>query len=247
MGFVGVIDSGVGGLTVLNKLRQRYNVSFTYVADHAFCPYGTKSNEIVYSRADKLVSQLKGMGADAVVLACNTMSVYAECLSKSHGLPVYDVITPTCGRITANTAVRRVALLATRSTIANGLYQSILAKHGIETMTFDCSEFVPFVEQRTINTIACQQTVNKALRGLATVDVDAVILGCTHFPLVRRQIAYYCDDGKIAECDCDLPESLITNVGLRLTTAYFTTGNVDFANNASGYFENVKFKRLILD
>ena len=141
MGFIGVIDSGVGGLTVLQRLRQNYAYDFVYVADHAYCPYGAKSNDVVFSRASALVQYLKNNGAPGVVLACNTMSVYAKQLQQLYEVPVYDVITPTCKRI-VESGVKSVALLATRSTIANGMYQENLSRHGIDVVPFDCSGFV---------------------------------------------------------------------------------------------------------
>ena len=99
MGFIGVIDSGVGGLTILQQLQQSHPYNYCYIADHAFCPYGNKSNDVIYSRASKLVRHLQGQGAQAVVLACNTMSCFADKLQQEHNLPIYDVITPTCKRL----------------------------------------------------------------------------------------------------------------------------------------------------
>ena len=199
MDLIGIIDSGVGGLTILQQLQQSRPYNYRYIADHAFCPYGNKSNDVIYSRASKLVQYLKGQGAQAVVLACNTMSCFADKLQQEHNLPVYDVITPTCKRLAGSNA-RKVALLATKSTIANGYYQQLLSKYGIQVVTFDCSAFVPYIEQGTTTSLACQRTVDKALRDLPKTKADAVILGCTHFPLLRSQIAYYCDNAAIVQC-----------------------------------------------
>ena len=246
MGFIGVIDSGVGGLTVLQRLRQNYPYDFTYVADHAYCPYGTKPNEVVLSRASKLVEYLKKQGAQGVVLACNTMSVYADKLRQLYGIPIYEVITPTCKNVIESKA-KTVVLLATKSTIANGTYQAILSQYGIQVHTFDCSDFVPYVEQCSATSIACQRVVYDALHELPKMKVDAVVLGCTHFPLLRRQISYYCADTRIVECCCYLPSD-ITDVSTRGKTAYYTTGNVDFANDASSWYkvDSIAFKHLLL-
>ena len=245
MGFIGVIDSGVGGLTVLRKLVANYHYNFVYVADHAFCPYGTKTNEVIYSRASKLVGFLKDKGAQAVVLACNTMSVFADKLQHEHNIPIFDVITPTCKQIIDSNA-KRVALLATKSTVANGAYQANLSKFDIQTLAFDCSAFIPYVEQHATTSLACQRAVHNALSSLCTTQIDCVILGCTHFPLLRRQIAYYCDDSKIVECTCALPDNLSAASLPNKNVAYFTTGDVDFANVAASYFKNVSFQRIAL-
>lgn len=246
MGFIGVIDSGIGGLTILQQLLSSTIYDYVYVADHAFCPYGNKPNEVLFSRASKLVNYLKKQGAQAVVLACNTISVYANKLQQVHGIPIYNVITPTCQQLIANTAVKRVALLATKSTITNGAYQDYLSQHGVKVVAFDCSAFVPFVEQRSTTTLACAQTVKNALRALPQARVDAIILGCTHFPLLRRQIAYYCDDSKIVECRAEIPADIDAATSTRRMTKYLTTGDVDFANSAALSFSNVNFRHISL-
>lgn len=247
MGFIGVIDSGVGGLTILRQLVDAYSYDFVYVADHAFCPYGTKSNDMVYSRASKLVGFLKDKGAQAVVLACNTMSCFADRLQQIYELPIFDVITPTCNRL-VNSGVHNVALLATRSTIANGAYQANLQRRGITVTPFDCSAFVPYVEQNATTTIAFQSTIHNVLRDLPQMQADAVILGCTHFPLLRRQIAYYCPYSQIVECSCDLPSGIADAFGANKNVAYFTTGDVDFANLAASWCKDkrVSFQHLSL-
>lgn len=246
MGFIGVIDSGVGGLTILQQLRQSHSYNYVYIADHAFCPYGTKRNDVLFGRASKLVDYLKCQGAQAVVLACNTVSVFADRLQQTHKLPIYDVITPTCQFVVDNRAIKKVALLATKATITNGAYQSCLAKHGIEVVSFDCSAFVPFVEQRATTTLACQITVHKALRNLPQTQVDAVILGCTHFPLLRRQITYYCHNDKIVQCRCFLPSDIDGASSSTPTVQYLTTGDTDFANTSAACFKDVNFIHVTL-
>lgn len=245
MGFIGVIDSGVGGLTILQKLLNDYTYNFVYIADHAFCPYGVKPNDVIYNRAGMLTDFLKNQGAQAIVLACNTLSVFANRLQQDFNLPVYDVITPTCRQITQDVSLRSVALLATQSTIANNVYQSVLSKCDIEVVPFDCSSFVPFIEQRSINSLACQQTVDLALRHLPQTRADAVILGCTHFPLLRRQISYYCFEAKIVECRCDLPSDIDGATDARQSVRYYTTGDVEFANAAAAYFKSVNFTHVL--
>lgn len=245
MEFIGVIDSGVGGLTVLQKLKLTRPYNYRYVADHAFCPYGSKTNHVLFHRASKLVQYLKDNGAQAVVLACNTISVYAAELSSLYNLPVYDVITPTCKAVASNPNVKRVALLATRSTINNRAYHDILSQQGVEVADFDCSAFVPFVEQCATTSLACLSAVDKALRNLPKAQADAVILGCTHFPLLRRQISYYCNNSKIVECCCDLP-SVPFSFAAQPSVKYFTTGDVDFANSAARWCGDVSFAHVDL-
>lgn len=243
--FVGVIDSGVGGLTILNQLQKRYRCNFRYIADHAFCPYGTKTNKEIFLRADKLVFNLVSHGAKAVVVACNTASVFAKKLSAKYSVPVCEVVTPTCERIANYGFVKRVALLATNSTIRNGMYVNTLSNIGIEVFNFPCSSFVPFIEQGATETPACYQALSTALHKLPSLNVQAVILGCTHFPLIKKKISAYCGDAKIIECACDLPKDIaLPNNSPQ--TEYFTTGKVCFADIAAKPFANVCFQYIKL-
>ncbi len=241
MSFIGVIDSGVGGLTILKSLRRRYKYNFCYIADHAFCPYGIKSNQEVFARVDKLTTFLKAEGAQAVVIACNTASVYAKQLSKLHNVPVFDVIVPTCQQIIGN--CKKVALLATDATIRNGMYKTVLSEYGIEVVNFPCSSFVPYVEQCKTDSSKCLQTIKETLSTLPEENADAVILGCTHFPLLKRQIAPYCGTAQIVECVCNLPSDILQQEQLP-NIIYLTTGNVKFANKAAKPFDNVCFNKL---
>lgn len=243
--FIGVIDSGVGGLTILNRLRRQYPYNFRYLADHAFCPYGIKSNREVFSRVDTLTSNLVSMGAQAVVIACNTASVHAANLAAKYPVPVCEVVTPTCNLIAESRSINRVALLATNSTIRNGMYSAILAKRGIEVCNFPCSSFVPFIERGETETPACRKAVETALHELTYANVDAVILGCTHFPLLKRQIVPYCGGAQIIECVCSLPTHVMSPQ-INPKAEYFTTGDVNLANAAAASFNNICFRHISL-
>lgn len=245
--FVGVIDSGVGGLTILQKLvAVNNNQNFIYIADHAFCPYGTKTNDTILSRAEKLVGFLQEKGAYSVVIACNTASVFSDELRAKFAVPIYDVIEPTCKAVQKITKTKRVALLATNSTIANGAYQKTLLQSGIQTVDYACSKFVPFVENAATASISCLKTIEQTLKTLPQSNVDAVILGCTHFPLLKRQISYYCKNAELIECQCELPMLSVENGGMQGQITYYTTGNVDYANVAAKPFGSVHFKKLLL-
>ena len=223
-GCVGVIDSGVGGLTVLKNLQEQYpHCNFVYLADGAYCPYGIKTFEQIFNRVSVLIEFLQSSGAAAIVLACNTASVFADKLRAKFSLPIYDVIVPTCKLVVATTVKKRVALLATNATVKSGAYTSLLNDSGIAVVSFPCSSFVPFVEQNAVDTLECEAAVRKALRELPQCDVDAVILGCTHFPLLKNKIAPYSNGAKIIECCTDF--SPVFHVpGNTEKTIFFTTG-----------------------
>lgn len=240
--FVGVIDSGVGGLTVLKQLQSHSLCSYVYLADGAYCPYGTKKPSDVFLRVTELIHFLQNNGAKAVVIACNTASVHADSLRQRFSLPIYDVITPTCKRVVNTTTSKKVALLATNATVESLVYQRKLNAHDISVVSFACSRLVTFVEANEIETPSCEAAVKSLLFGLPRCDVDTVILGCTHFPILREKIAPYANGAKIVECCTDFPP-ICSGVECQ-DTVYLTTGSESQANNAAKWFGNVSFTRV---
>ena len=243
---VGVIDSGVGGLTILQQLqRDNPTCNFAYLADSAYCPYGTKKPLEVLRRVQRLIRFLQDIGAQAVVIACNTASVHAETIRQQFNLPIYDVITPTCERVAGVTKSRRVALLATNRTVASRAYQRKLKEKGIAVVPFPCSEFVPFVEADAVDSAECSRAVDRALRSLPSCNVDTVILGCTHFPILHKKIAPYAYGATIVECCTDF-QPINCDGKERGKTVFLTTGSEKQANNAATWFGNVNFLHVNL-
>lgn len=240
-----VIDSGVGGLTILRQLQSKFpHCNYLYLADSANCPYGTKSQQQVYSRIDTILTFLRSCGASSAVIACNTASVHADKLRQQYDFPIYDVITPTCQHVATVTSTKRVALLATNATVESGAYQRQLSDYGIDTVVFKCSSFVPFVESNNVFSVECRSTVCNVLANLPQCNVDTVVLGCTHFPILRKQIAPYVYGATIVECQCNFELANLRCDGLLGQTVYFTTGNVNSANTAAQWFGNVNFKHI---
>ena len=239
--FVGVIDSGVGGLTVLKQLQREFPFcNYLYLADSAYCPYGTKQPQEIQRRVEILINFLQDNGAQAAVIACNTASVFAKSLREKFTLPIYDVIVPTCQLVTSVTRTKRVALLATNATVNSRAYQRELQNQGITVTTFPCSSFVPFVEANLTDASECIEAVHNSLWQLPDSNVDVVILGCTHFPLLRKQIAPYVNGAKIVECCTDFqPRTYSSKQALE--TVFFTTGAEKQANFASQWFGEVNF------
>ena len=245
--FVGVIDSGVGGLTVLKQLQKDFpNCNFVYIADSAYCPYGTKQPSEILRRAETLVKYLQDNNAQAAVIACNTASVYADTLRQKFSLPIYDVITPTCRLVAKTTQTKRVALLATNATVKSCAYQQLLNESEISVVSFPCSSFVPFVEANAVDTSDCEVAVATALSTLPKCNVDTVILGCTHFPILKSKIAPYTHGANIIECFADLQFPVMDEKAASGVTAYFTTGRVEQANRASQWFGKINFSHIDL-
>ena len=189
-GVIGVFDSGVGGLTVLAALRRRLpNADLLYLGDTARVPYGTRSPGTVRRYAARCASALhQSHGIDALVVACNTATAHAlESLTASAsaaGIPVIGVVEPG---VEAAVAVTRgsVAVIGTEGTIRAGSYQTALQARGYAVQAQACPLFVSLAEEGWTDDPVTQLV---ATRYLAHLDADTVILGCTHYPLLRRVI-----------------------------------------------------------
>ena len=247
LGCVGVIDSGVGGLTVLKQLQRDFpNCSYVYLADSAYCPYGVRTPQEIQQRVEILIKLLQSYGAQAVVIACNTASVFADAMRSQFDFPIYDVIVPTCNRVASVTQTKRVVLLATNATVSSHAYERQLQKRGVEVVAVPCSSFVPFVEANEVNTAKCSNAVEKALANISSSHVDTVILGCTHFPLLRKKIAPYFNGATIVECCTDFQPPVSCLVEQSPKAVFFTTGLEKQANFASQWFGEVHFLHIDL-
>lgn len=244
--YVGVIDSGVGGLTILRQLQNEYPFcNYIYLADSAYCPYGTKGPQEISRRVETIISFLQDNSVQAVVLACNTASVFADTLRNQFDIPIYDVIAPTCQLVSKVTQTKRVALLATSATVKSCAYQQRLNDSGIAVVSFPCSSFVPFVEANAVDTPECDVALHCALHELPHCNVDTVILGCTHFPILRKKIAPYVNGANIVECVADF-SSRVSASQQAGNTIFLTTGSEKSSNFAAKWFGNIQFLHIDL-
>jgi len=199
---IGVFDSGMGGLTVLSALAKAMpNEQFIYLGDSARLPYGTKSPETVVRYARQASKELVRRGVKALVVACNTASASAlKILAEDFSpLPVYGVVDPGAQAAAMQADASGVLVLATESTILGGAYQRALLKQNPSLTIYGraCPLWVTLAEQGWVDeqaTSLTQHTLEHGLRGFVDDLVSTsnhpktVLLGCTHFPLFRRQI-----------------------------------------------------------
>jgi len=192
MARIGVFDSGVGGLTVLNALHRRLPAESTvYLGDTARVPYGTKSSDVVvrYSRTNArflLEHDLK-----LLVVACNTATAHAlETLQRELPVPVIGVVEPGARAAAALTRSRRIGVIGTAGTIASGAYQRALAAAvpGAEVVARACPLFVPLAEEGWTDGDVPRLVAERYLGDLRG-DIDTLVLGCTHYPLLAPVIA----------------------------------------------------------
>lgn len=191
---IGVFDSGIGGLTVVRALRAaRPDLSYVYLGDTARAPYGTKSPETVRRYAEDCADFLLAHGAKAVVIACNTASsLAADHLRARHpGLPIFEVVGPAVRAAHVASEKRKIGLIATRATVASGAYERQLKDldPDVEVVARHAQLLVPLVEEGWVDAPETAAVIAKYVAPVREAGVDALILGCTHFPLLKDRIA----------------------------------------------------------
>lgn len=206
-GPIGVFDSGYGGLTILDQIKQTMpEYDYIYLGDNARTPYGTRSFEIVYEFTLQAVNKLFEMGCQLVILACNTASAKALRSIQINDLPGIDsnrrvlgVIRPTVECIGDITQSRHVGVLATSGTIKSESYPLEIHKlyPDIVVSGEACPMWVPLVENQEYNSPGADYFVKKHIDSLLTKDpeIDTIILGCTHYPLLLSKIDKYLPEG----------------------------------------------------
>lgn len=202
-GPIGVFDSGYGGLTVLNELLSEFpNFDFIYLGDNARAPYGNRSYDVVYKYTLEAVKQLFSLGAHLVILACNTASAKALRSIQQIDLPKIDinnrvlgVIRPTAENASKLSKTGHIGIMGTEGTIQSKSYDIEINKlHPQMFVTGEaCPMWVPLVENREYNKPGADYFVKKHIDNILSKDplIDAIILGCTHYPLLIEKINNY--------------------------------------------------------
>ncbi|MBA3052327.1 MAG: glutamate racemase [Candidatus Omnitrophica bacterium] len=187
---IGVFDSGIGGLTVYRTLQKKYPFcDFIYYADTAHVPYGGKSGKTIIAYTEKIVSFLLRKKADLIVCACNTASAVAlESISRNCPVPVHGVIAAA---VEHAAVFSRVAVIGTKLTIKSGVYEKQLKKINkkIRVKSLPAPLFVPLVEEGWSGTDVAEKVAGIYLAPIRRMRPEALIMGCTHYPILRREIA----------------------------------------------------------
>lgn len=190
---IGIFDSGVGGLTVLREIMQTLPQEDTvYFGDTARVPYGTKSPETVTRYATEISSFLFKRDIKLLVVACNTVSAVALPTLKRHlSVPVVGVIEPGARRAVQVTKSGKIGVIGTAGTIRSSAYTRAIKrlKPDAEVLTRACPLFVPLVEEGWTDNQVARLTAETYLHELKEANVDTIVLGCTHYPLLKNLIA----------------------------------------------------------
>ena len=190
---VGVFDSGVGGLTVAREImRQAPEESLVYFGDTARVPYGSKSRDTILRYVRQIVRFLETKEVDAIVIACNTASAYTlETIEKEVDVPVIGVIKPGAKTAAESTVNGRIGVIATEATISSGLYPKFIRSLNPKLKVFSkaCPLFCPSVEEGLTHDFVTEEIARRYLADLQQKDIDTLILGCTHYPLIRSMLS----------------------------------------------------------
>lgn len=189
---IGVFDSGMGGLTVAREImRQIPNEKIIYFGDTARLPYGSKSQETVTRFSRQIVRFLRTFQVKTIVVACNTASAYAlDELEQESDIPIIGVVKPgakTAAEVTRN---GRVGVIATEATIGSQIYTNYIQELNKDVTIYGkaCPLFVPLVEEGLWEDPVTDEIAKRYLTELIDIDIDALILGCTHYPLIRSTL-----------------------------------------------------------
>lgn len=189
---IGVFDSGVGGLTVAREImRQMPRERLIYFGDTARVPYGNKSQETVIRYSRQIIRFLMSKKVKAIVIACNTASAYAlDTVEKDLDIPIIGVIN--AGAKTAVSATRngKIGVIGTEGTINSGIYTEVMKhmKPDIEVTGKPCPLFVPLVEEGLLHDSVTDEIASRYLSVLKGKYIDTLVLGCTHYPLLRSTL-----------------------------------------------------------
>ncbi len=190
---IGIFDSGIGGLTVLKELITKYPYNqYFYFGDNTHMPYGSKSREELKQLSQNNIEFLLSKNVDMIIIACGTVSAnLGPYLKKKYEIPIYDVISPTI-KFLNNSSFNKIGLLATEMTIKSKIFD----KAKKEIVGVPCPLLVPLIESDEDATTVLQDYLKKLPK-----DIDALVLGCTHYPVLKEEI------------ERKLPEISIINMG----------------------------------
>ncbi|TLQ05414.1 glutamate racemase [Pediococcus stilesii] len=249
---VGFMDSGVGGLTVV-KMAQKLlpNEEIVFIGDEARMPYGPRPTEEVVEFSKQMAAFLISKNVKALVIACNTATSAAyEILQKELSIPVIGVILPGAMAAAEQTKNNKVGVIATLGTIKSNIYPKTLKtiQYSIESYPLACQEFVEIAEKNELDTPETRVVVENKLKEFKQDQIDTLILGCTHFPLLSKNIQRAVGD-EVTLIDPGVETSkqlknlledqdMLRDEKLEINDRYYSTGNlVEFENVARNFLE----------
>ena len=192
---IGVFDSGVGGLTVAREImRNLPKEDIVYFGDTARVPYGSKSKDNIIRYSRQIIHFLQTKGVKAIVIACNTASALAlDTVKDEFDIPIIGVVEPGARAALAVTENKKIGVIGTEATVRSSMYEKIMEgiNPEVSVIAKACPLFVPLVEEGFKKHKVTDEIIDYYLADLKKSDIDVLILGCTHYPLLRSKIREY--------------------------------------------------------
>ena len=220
---IGIFDSGIGGLTVAKAIKEVLpNETIIYFGDTAHLPYGDKSKDSVRGYSKRITNFLLAKGCKAIVIACNTASAHAFSDLKKYfpKVPIINVVNPTVNYVSEKYDAGKVAVIATKGTIKSRIYPRKITKKNpnLEVPQAAAPLLVPMIEEGFFNNNISQTIINSYLSPKNFKDIKALILGCTHYPLIKGEVENFFK-GKVEVIDsasvvADFTKKLLKKEGL---------------------------------
>jgi len=257
---IGIFDSGIGGLTIAYALKNKLpNESFIYFGDTKHLPYGEKSHEAIKNYSLQIALFLKSKKCKAIVIACNSASASAYSFIKDHikDIPIYNAIDPLVNFISCNYKGKKLGIIGTKATINSNIYEDKINKQskGLKVFSLETPLLAPMIEEGFINHEISATILKKYLNNKKLQNIDTLILGCTHYPLIKKEIEkFYKGNVKVldsAEIISDFITLQLQNSNLINTNGerkyHFVVSNYtrSFEKSAFYFFkENIKLEEI---
>jgi len=186
---IGVFDSGVGGLTVVEKIMDFFpNEDILYIADTKNNPYGEKTPEQIEEIVINVATELETLGVKIIIIACNTATVFSKVLNERLSIRFIGVVNPTAKSAYQASERNHILILATSATIRSRIYQNYLESRNARYIALAAPQFVEIIEDGDLHSQSTKQTVQRILLPYKNSGIDTVLLGCTHFSLFEPHI-----------------------------------------------------------
>lgn len=244
---IGIIDSGVGGLSILNSLITLLpSHTFIYVADAAHLPYGQKSPDYLLDRATRITKFLQSQGVSTIFVACHTLSATVLSLLQLHfpTMTYIDMLPGTVHKASKLTKTKQIGVMATTATIASHTHKKLLQNIDVTLALHEqaCPLFVELIEKRAPEQ-ELDEAITSYLTPLLTQNVDTIILGCTHYPFIQTQLEQKAPHVTFVSAANTFPELSIKNDKLvqssQPTIRFITTASREYLKQAvTRYFEH---------
>jgi len=227
---IGIFDSGLGGLTVLKVLSKELpKESFIFFGDTAHVPYGNKSKENIKTFSNAIIKFLLKYSVKMIVVACNTVSAVAlSDIQKTSNIPIIGVISPLKSYLKAHSRYKKIGIIGTENTINSKAYSKVIHNYNskIEIYSLACPLFVPLIEEGLENHRIAYIIAEEYLQPFLNKKLDLLILGCTHYPIIKTTI-----------------KSILSNKTIIIDSATITASEVKkYINNNNLYSKNKKQK-----